>query len=79
MVLCVDEKSQIQPLDRSQPLARHLAKRNGAAMIIPVTARSRCSPPLIRPREKSSRVASPDIRLAREFRAFLNTIEAPSP
>jgi len=45
IVLCVDEKSQIQALDRSQPLCRCVRdSRRGAAMIIPATARPRCSP-----------------------------------
>ena len=47
LVLCVDEKSQIQALDRSPSAIAHCArdKWNGAPMITCVTAPLRCSPP----------------------------------
>ena len=46
VVLCVDEKSQIQALDRSQPmLPMRQAKRRGVATTTPATAPPRSSPP----------------------------------
>src|SRR6266536_4576475 len=46
IVLCVDEKSQIQALDRSQPCCRCVrANRHGAAMTIPAMEPLRCSQP----------------------------------
>ena len=46
LVLCVDEKSQIQALDRTQPLLpMRQGKPNGAPTITSGMARSRCSPP----------------------------------
>ena len=46
VVLCVDEKAQIQALDRTQPVLpmRPGACRSGARMTIGGTARRRCSP-----------------------------------
>ncbi len=46
LVLCVDEKSQIQALDRTRPLFPCAWDRwNGAPMITCATAPRRCSPP----------------------------------
>lgn len=45
LVLCVDEKSQIQALDRTQPLLPlSPGMRHGAPMITRDTARPRCLP-----------------------------------
>jgi transposase len=55
MVLCVDEKSQIQALDRTQPLlplAR--ASPSGALTITRATARRRCLPRSTSPPARSS-------------------------
>ncbi len=50
IVLCVDEKSQIQALDRSQPCCRCVrANRHGAAMTIPAMEPLRCSQPSTSP------------------------------
>ena len=50
LVLCVDEKSQIQALDRTQPLLPMRPVRpSGAATITHGTARRRCLPPSISP------------------------------
>ena len=59
LVLCVDDKSQIQALDRSQPLlAMRPGRPSGARMMTSVTARSRSSPRSIVPAAKSSGDAS---------------------
>jgi transposase len=50
IVLCVDEKSQIQALDRTQPLLPcGPARRRAAATTTSATARPRCSPPSTSP------------------------------
>ena len=56
LVLCVDEKSQIQALDRSQPLLpmREPGRRSGAATTTSATARPLSSRPSTSPRERSS-------------------------
>lgn len=47
LVLCVDEKSQIQALDRTRPLLPSVLYRwNGAPMTTCATARCRSSPSL---------------------------------
>jgi transposase len=62
MVLCVDEKSQIQALDRTQPLLplAPLASPSGAPMTTSAMGRPRCLRPWTSPRDRSSaRCTSP--------------------
>jgi hypothetical protein len=47
IVLCVDEKSEIQALDRSQPVCRCVPASRQGATITKRTAPHRCSPPSI--------------------------------
>ena len=80
LVLCVDEKSQIQALDRSQPLLpmrpgqaerrSHDYKRHGTTSLF--------RGPSTSPRERSSANVSLRHR-AREFRKFLDLVEANVP
>ena len=65
IVLCVDEKSQIQALDRTQPLLpMRPAKSSGARMTTPVTEPSACSRLSTPPPARSSANASPAIERA---------------
>ncbi|APG14926.1 IS630 family transposase [Bradyrhizobium japonicum] len=71
--MCVDEKSQIQALDRSQPI---LPMRPGqpveGATITKGTAPHRCSPPsMLRPDGASANATD-----TAEFPKFLDEIEA---
>jgi transposase len=55
MVLCVDEKSQIQALDRTQPMLPLVpGSPSDAHMITSVMAPPPCSPPSISPQARSS-------------------------
>ena len=74
LVLCVDEKSQIQALDRTRPL---LPMWNGAPTITCVTAPLRCSPPWTPGPKVIGRCHQR--HRAVEFRKFLDTIEAEVP
>ena len=59
LVLCVDEKSQIQALDRSQPVLPILPGcPSGAHTTTSVTAPPRCSQPSMSPRAASSASAT---------------------
>ena len=63
LVLCVDEKSQIQALDRTQPRCRcGPVSRRAAPTTTSVTARRRCSPPSTSPPARCSAGASPATR-----------------
>ena len=76
LVLCVDEKSQIQALDRSQPLLpMRPGRRSGAATTTSATARPLSSRPSTSPRERGIGLVMPwcdtDAMAAhREFRKF---------
>jgi hypothetical protein len=62
LVLCVDEKSQIQALDRRQPCCRCAqAKSSGARTTTRATELSACSPLSTRPLARSSGAAIPAI------------------
>ena len=79
LVLCVDEKSQIQALDRTQPLLADAAGPGGAApRLHRGTARPRCSPRSTRRRGRSSGNCIGAIARL-EFRKFLDTIDGRGP
>ncbi len=61
VVLCVDEKSQMQALDRSQPVLPMMPGMppSGAPMITPATASSTCSRRSISPTARSSPNCTP--------------------
>ncbi len=78
VVLCVDEKSQIQALDRSQPVVPlQPATSSGAPTTTSAMARRPCSPRSTSPRA-GDRQCQPRHR-ASEFLTFLDTIEANVP
>ena len=71
LVLCVDEKSQIQALDRTRPLLpMRPGQGNGAPMI--TTAPLRCRP-------RTGKVIGRCHQRHRAVRKFLDTIEAEVP
>ena len=56
MVLCVDEKTQVQALDRTAPILPLLpGRRSGRPMTTPATAPPTCTPPWTLPPARSSR------------------------
>jgi len=78
VVLCVDEKSQVQALDRTQPLLpMRPAKPSGAHTITPGAERPRSSPPSTSQPEPSSANACAAIAL-RSFAGSLTRSSATS-